>query len=154
MDRRRRTDLEGAQALGRFSDQMVFSIGRTLREGSVQQDDIRSFRSAADLFELLARDDVGVPDTVETMTFSAGGYLDALRAVQDHAEEGQLEDYAARMESLLRTVADRAEVLQEERDELESLRDLFAEVGEVTLSRAGELSLPQEAHWPQLRQVI
>lgn len=156
MDRRRRADLEGVQALGRLSDEMVFSLGRALRERDTKlaDKDLRCFAVAAELFELLATDETTVPDRTDGMMFSASGYLDALHAVQGRAEGDQPEEYAGGLAGVLRTVIERGSVSQAERPALESLRELFAEVGEATLSRAGELSLPQEAHWPPLRQAI
>jgi hypothetical protein len=156
MDRRRRADLEGAQALGRLSDEMVFSLGRAVREpNGLADDDLASFAHAAELFELLASDDKAVPDRPDGMMFSAGGYLDALHVVQDRADEGQIEEYAGRLAQVLRNVIAHRSVSDEDGPVLESLRDLFAEVGEATLSRAGDLSLPREAHWPTpLRQAI
>lgn len=157
LDRRRRTDLEGVQALGRLSDEMVFSLGRTLREevgARLPDEDLHCFAAAATLFELLASDAATIPDSPDGMMFSPSGYLDALHAVQGRAEGERPEEYASEVAHVLRTVIDRGAIAEDERPILESLRELFAEVGEVTLSRAGELSLPQEAHWPPMRQAI
>lgn len=156
MDRRQRADLEGAQALGRLSDTMVFSLGRALRERSgtvLPAEDLRSFADAASLFEWLASDTQTPPVRSDGM-FTSGGYLDALRVVQGRAKGAHVERYAQRLATLLRTVVERQSVAEGEEDALEALRDLFADVGELTLSRAGELSLSQETHWPPMRQAI
>jgi hypothetical protein len=45
-----------------------------------------------------------------------------------------------------------SEISEEEREELTSLRDLFVEVGEMTLSRANELSRTrQDPSWRPMR---
>jgi hypothetical protein len=159
LDRRRRADLEGAQALGRLADEMVFSLGRAVREGDagVTDADLAVFDRAAQLFECLVNEDDALPEHSNEMMFDSSGYLDALQVVQQHADGDQdvFEEYAHRLIALLREVIERRAVAgADEKLLLESLRDLFAEVGEATLSRAGELSLPQEQHWLTLRQAI
>jgi hypothetical protein len=135
---------------------MVFSLGRAVRAGfgALSDADLGSFARAAELFELLASGDDAVPERPDGLMFSGGGYLDALHIIQGRADGDQLEDYARSLARALRTIIERQSVSDEDRPVLESLRDLFAEVGEATLSRAGELSVPQEAHWPSLRQAI
>lgn len=154
LDRRRRNELEGVQELGRLSDEMVFSLGRAMRAPALTTDDLAVFERAASLFDLLASDDVTVPDRTEGMMLSTGGFLDAMHVVAVRAGGDELEAYARRLAELLRGIIDRGRVSAEEEPQLQSLRDLFAEVGEATLSRASELSLPRETHWPPMRQAI
>ena len=156
IDRRRRTDLEGVQALGRLADEMVFSLGRAMRSGEqgLDEADLSVLGRAAQLFELLAGNDETIPDQLGGMMFDPRGYLNVLQVVQHRAQGDQLEDYARRVTELLYAVIERRSVAPEETEALERLRALFTEVGETTLARAGELSLPQESHWPPLRQAI
>ena len=67
-----------------------------------------------------------------------------MHIVQGRADDDQFEEYARHLAALLRGIIERRSVSDDEKPPLESLRDLFAEVGEATLSRAGELSLPQK----------
>jgi hypothetical protein len=155
LDRRRRADLEGVQSLGRLADEMVFSLGRALRDNAPLPDqDRQTLAHAAELFELLASDETTVPEETGGMMFSASGYLDALHAVEGRAAGHQPEQYAGGLAGVLRGVIQRGTVADEERPVLESLREMFAEVGEATLSRAGDLSVSQESHWPLVRQAI
>jgi hypothetical protein len=152
MDRRRRADLEEAQMLGRLSDEMVFSLGRVLRD-ELNDEDLEVLARAAELFEQLGSDEASLGPESPGAMFRQSSYLDALQVVEHRVEgEDEIEGYTRHLAELLRRVIERRGAREEESPVLESLRDVFVEVGEATLARAGDLSLPQTAHWPPARQ--
>jgi len=154
MDRRRSANLDGVQALGRLSDQMVFSLGHALYGPALEDEDFECFTVAAALFELIADGVPRMPQPSHGMLFSASGFLNALHVVEQRSNGEGVEDYARQTSESLRRIVAARDVPNEDRPILEPLRELFAEVGEVTLSQAGELSLPEEAYWPPIRQAI
>lgn len=155
LDRRRHEELEGALALGRLADRMIFALGRATRKQPLQPEDKPAVAAAQKLFDLMATEDVIVlgTDTTASRMLNDDSYLEALHVFQLKANGGDLETRAQRYRDLLQKVYDQAALTEEERDvELIELRDLFDAVGETTLVRAGELSRErQEPPWRLMR---
>lgn len=152
LDRRRRNELEGVLSLGRLADTMVFVLGRALRAEPLRDEDVRALERARRLFELMANEEVIVLDKTDDRMLNDDTYLDALHVVEVRAGGADVDESARRYAELLQKVQ-RGEINVKEREELSALRELFAEVGETTLSRAGELSRPrQEPPWRRMRQ--
>ena len=148
LDRRRRDELEGVLSLGRLADRMVFVLGRVLRSDAPQPDDSETLAQARRLFELMSEEKVIVLDRSDDRMFSDESYLDALHVVELRAKGAEAEDCARRYAELLQKAATPGEIDDDERMGLAALRDLFADVGETTLSRANELCRPwQESPW-------
>lgn len=152
VERGSRDELEGVQELGRLADEMIFALGRVVRSEDLEDEDRSVIERAKQLFEMMASPDVVVPDRIDAMMINPGSYLDALHVVETRAGHADVEAYAGHLAELLQRLVDQEQVSDNERAELGSLRELFAEVGEATLSRAGELSLPQDSPWPRMRQ--
>jgi hypothetical protein len=155
LDRRRRDELEGVSNLGRLADKMVFALGRVMRSDDFRPDpaDLPVLERARHLFELMTTEDVIVLDQSEDRMLNNDSYLDALHAVQLRAGP-EVAEYAQRYVDLLQNVIN-GTISEEQRADLDALQELFAEVGEITMSRASELSRPrQEPSWRRMRQAI
>lgn len=149
LDRRRRDELEGVFALGRLAEQMVFTLGRIVRQEDLLPDDEAVLEAARQLFKLMATEDVIVINVAGSRMINDDSYLDALQVFERTGED--VEAQANRYVDLLAKAAN-GPVTQEEREELSALRELFAEVGETTLARANDLSRPrQEPSWQLMR---
>jgi hypothetical protein len=149
LDRRRRDELEGVFALGRLAEQMVFTLGRVVRQEELLPDDEAVLEAARQLFELMATEDVIVINVAGNRMINDDSYLDALHVFERTGED--VEARADRYVELLSKAAN-GTVTSEEREELSALRELFAEVGEATLARANDLSRPhQEPSWQLMR---
>lgn len=154
LDRQGRNELEGVLSLGRLADRMVFALGRVIRSEPLHADDAPALEHARQLFELMTKEEVIVLDSADDRMLNDDSYLDALHVVELRAEGAEVEQYAQHNVDLLRRVVD-GQITDEERVELAAVRELFAEVGETTLSHANELSRPrQEPSWRRMRQAI
>lgn len=151
MDRSTRDELEGVLSLGRLADRMVFALGRAIRGEALDVSDLPLLERAKQLFELMASEDVIVVDHHHDRMLNDASYLDALQVVELSLEGADVEDFAQRLVTLLNQVV-AGNVTDNEREALVALRELFSEVGEATLARAGELSRPrQETSWQLMR---
>jgi hypothetical protein len=149
LDRRRRGELEGTLALGRLAEQMVFSLGRVVRNEPLRPEDRKTLDVARRLFELMLQEDVIVAEAEGDTMLSDESYLDAVHVFEHRG--GDLEVRAQQYAELLSKAVAGA-LSQGERAELTSLRELFIEIGETTLARANELSRPhQEPAWRLMR---
>jgi len=137
-------------ALGRLAEQMVFTLGRVVREEDLQPEDTAVLEAARKLFEVMASEDVIVIDVADKRMLNDESYLDALRVFEHPGQD--VEEQAKRYVDLL-TKAASGDVTDEERNELSALRELFVEVGETTLARANDLSRSpgQEPSWQLMR---
>ena len=147
IERRSGEELSGVLSLGLLAEGAVMALGRVIRSEPLRYEDLRVVADARRLFELMATEDVLVVETLEDQMLTDESSLDALRVVELQEGDG-LHDRAQRYVELLQKVIDGSIEEKEERSELESLRALFVEVGEATLSRANELSRAyQEPSW-------
>jgi hypothetical protein len=146
-DRHKSHEMAGVLSLGLLSERMVLALGRVGRSEELTEEDRQAIQRATELFELMTTRDVIVVGATVNRMLSDASYIDALEALQGQTDGGDIEDYAERYSELLRKVL-AGEAGEDERAELEALRNLFVEVGLTTLSRANEISRTrQESPW-------
>jgi hypothetical protein len=151
LDRRTREELSGVLSLGLLSERMVLALGRAMNGNDLTEDDLDAIAAARRLFERMTEEDVIVIEGPEDRMLNDESYLDALHVVQLQTGGAEIEPAVRRYVDLLEKLIN-DQISEEQREELTSLRDLFVEVGEMTLSRANELSRTrQDPSWRPMR---
>jgi hypothetical protein len=146
-------ELTGVLSLGLLAESAVMALGRAIRSEPLRDEDVRALEQAQQLFALMATQDVVVVDAFDNTMLTDESYLDAVRVVELREDDGELQERAARYVELIRSALD-GDVAGIE-DELANLRELFAAVGEATLTRANEISrASQESSWRPAHQLI
>jgi len=144
-------ELANATSTGLLAEEMVFAVGRLIRgEAELSQDDRQILEEGRRLLRSAVDPSPGEAQPGLSQLSEPEGTLDTIRAVLMQAPDANVKSYVEALDAALGGIVD------EERDpsayeaELDKIRDLFATVGHLTLSRANRLTRsPQDQlEWP------
>lgn len=145
------TELANATSTGLLAEEMVFVISDLLRERTRPgQEGLRIIGEGRDLLKSAVGSPAGDAISSLSKLSEPEGTLDTIRAVLVKDPKADVEGHVRRLDSAL------GEILEGDKDpmaheaELMDIRELFATVGHLTLSRANRLTRsPQERlGWP------
>jgi hypothetical protein len=146
------TELASATSTGLLAEEMVFAIGRLLRERSRPEgEDAKAIEAGRVLLNSAVDPSLGVSQPGLSQLSQSEGTLDTIRAVLVQAPGEDVKNYVQRLDrALKRALEDSGEDFDAYEDDLIAVRDLFATVGHLTLSRANRLTRSPQEHlgWP------
>jgi hypothetical protein len=136
-------ELSATVSLGLLAEDMILVIGRASRHEELRERDRRVLEAARNLFRLLGSDNITLRTPGADQMLSDTGYLDALRAMESRAGDGDAQEVAAGLVELIELVL-RGDATDEHTEPLLRLRGIFVEVGKATLMRSNELGRTQQ----------
>jgi hypothetical protein len=149
----RRSREEGALFAGLLAEGMVLALGRAHRSESLTARDKRAITKARDLFARMASTDVVLLGSQGSRMLDDGSYFDALEVVEVEANGGSIEERANRYADVLTKLLNDADRTPEDDNDIQTLRNLFSELGETVLARSTEAArAPQDVTWRPTRQ--
>lgn len=140
------TELASATSTGLLAEEMVFVISDLLREkAKPKQEDLQIIAEGRELL----RSAVGSPQDEGTPSLNQlsepEGTLDTIRAVLVQDPNADVKSYVQRLDAALGEILESEDSPAIHEAELTEVRNLFATVGHLTLSRANRLTRsPQE----------
>lgn len=145
------TELANATSIGLLAGEMVFVVGELLEKNAQPDDGARKIiESGRSLLASVANPTPGGAQHNLDQLAESEGALDTIQAVLAQAPDGDVESYMSPLENALRKILDEHDDPVKYASELNSVRELFAMIGQLTLSRANRLTRsPQEQlQWP------
>lgn len=139
-------EVTGAVGLGLFAGDVVLALGRLINSRTAEPTDRDTLQLAAQLLEGLGTP-VDSPAPPSGQRQLAGeNALDALAAVESEAAEADVEDFIRPLaEALKQSLKSNA---KPEVAALETLRRVFAAIGDAEVSRVSRLSRPRSPSLP------
>jgi hypothetical protein len=134
-------DLAYATSSGLLAEEVVFGLGKLLVGEKLEDDQERAaLQTAGSVLQAIIDSDVSVPARAGTAQLAASEEaLDALQAALGQSTDENVQAYLARLNDTL-TAALAGESVTARKAELESLQNLFATFGHITLARANRLT--------------
>lgn len=135
-------EMSGAVSLGLLASDIVIAASRILRGAGASEADRAALGGGEALLRALSAplDDVRPPARLGHLG-SKSSAMDALHAIQVRIPDGDVQEYVRPLADAVRMVLE-GKPASEYAKEIESVRDLFASLSEMEVSRVTNLSRP------------
>lgn len=135
-------EVSGAVSLGLLASDVAIACSRLLRRADLSESEQQALRTGHLLLQALSEPlgDVRPSDRLGQLG-SKSSAIDALRAVEIRVAGKEIGDYVEPLAQSVADVLDGASI-DEHANQIEAVRDLFATLSEVEVSRLSNLSRP------------